>query len=148
MNRPHMGASCLPFIFQRAVKHQMRLNGRVIGQCWMARSFLARLRGIKAFDRLDQNEALLFEGSDCVHGFGMDRELDLVFVDRNWCVVKVTRLGINRVQKCKGAYAVYEMEKGHATESGLETGDHLVREDAPMPHNVRGSAPAPEGSHP
>ncbi len=148
MKKVRTGASCLPFIFEGAVKHPMRLNGRVVGQCWVARSFLARLRGIKAFDRLEADEALLFEESDCVHGFGMDRELDLVFVDCNWCVVKVTRLGVNRVQKCKGAYAVYEMEKGHAIESGFKVGDHLVREDAPMSGVVRDESSAPEGSYP
>lgn len=121
----------LGFIFQPAVKRRLVLDGRSIGCCWKADSFLARLRGIKAFDRLESEEALLFERTSCVHGFGMQRALDLVFVDREWRILKVTSLEINRLEKCKGAYAVFEFESGSAMQLGLAAGCHLMPGDAP-----------------
>ncbi|ASJ71951.1 DUF192 domain-containing protein [Granulosicoccus antarcticus] len=145
MTQIRLHRAWLDFTFQPAVRYSLSLDGRSIGHCWKAESFLARLRGIKAFDRLESDESLLFERSSCVHGYGMQRALDLVFVDREWQILKVTSLGINRVEKCKGAHAVFELEQGNAVQLGLKEGCRLIPGDAQSSHDLQDGLVRQEG---
>lgn len=137
MNQTSLYKRGLGFIVQPAVQQPLILDGRSIGRCWNARSFLARLRGIRAFDRLQSGEALLFERCSSVHGFRMQRALDVVFVDREWHVVKVTSLGINKLAKCKCAHAVFEFELGSAALLGLTAGRRLKPDNVLLSGDVQ-----------
>jgi uncharacterized membrane protein (UPF0127 family) len=76
-----------------------------------ARGFRARLLGLAFLDVYD--DALLIRRCRWVHTFGMRFPLDLVFVDRDWRVVRLVRdVGPRRIVRCPGATAVIEVAAG------------------------------------
>jgi uncharacterized protein len=85
-----------------------------------ARGFRARLLGLAFLDSYDS--ALLIRRCRSVHTFGMRFPLDLVFVDRDWRVVRLVRdVGPRRIVSCREAVAVIEVAAGGADrlEAGL-----------------------------
>jgi uncharacterized membrane protein (UPF0127 family) len=78
-----------------------------------ARSFRARLLGLAFLDPGDGDDALLIRRCRSVHTFGMRFPIDVVFVDRDWRVVRIVRdVGPRRVVRCRGADAVIEVLAG------------------------------------
>jgi uncharacterized membrane protein (UPF0127 family) len=76
-----------------------------------ARGFRARLLGLAFLDAGDN--ALLIPRCRSVHTFGMRFRLDLVFVDRDWRVVRLVRnVGPQRFVSCRDAAAVIEVRAG------------------------------------
>jgi uncharacterized membrane protein (UPF0127 family) len=78
-----------------------------------ARRLRARLLGLGLLHHLDPNDALLIRRCRSVHTFGMRFPLDIVFVDRDWRVVRFVRdVGPGRLLSCRRAAAVIEVRAG------------------------------------
>ncbi len=103
--------------------------------CERASGFVDRLRGLLGRPRTAPDSALLIDRCGSVHTVGMRFPIDLVFVDRQWRIVRVTaavppgRLMVNGGWR---AAMVYEAEAGRLPLSRLETGVTLQwREGVP-----------------
>ena len=70
-----------------------------------AEGFWARWRGLRGSSR---DSAILLRGSS-VHGFGMDRPLTAVALDRHLTVIRCTHLEPNRVVWVRGARWIIEL---------------------------------------
>lgn len=91
------------------MKTQPRLSIRV------AQTFWSRLRGLLFRPALIGNQALYLAPCSSVHTFFMTYNIDVVFVDRNGCVMKVVmRLRPWRIAWCRGAHAALELRAGRA----------------------------------
>ena len=82
----------------------------------VATGFRARLVGLAFLNRVEAADGLLIPRCRCVHTFGMEFAVDLLFLDREGRVVKLLR-GVppGRIVRCRGADAVLELP---APESG------------------------------
>jgi uncharacterized protein len=78
-----------------------------------ARGLRARLLGLARLHHLDPNDALLIRRCRSVHTFGMRFPIDVVFVDRDWRVLRLVRdVGPRRFVTCRKAAAVIEVRAG------------------------------------
>ena len=91
----------------------------------VANGFFGRARGLLFGRRLPSGVGLLFERTRSVHGFGMDRALDLAFIDAESVVRRICVLAPMRWQRCERASAVIEFEAGEVARLGVRAGDRL-----------------------
>lgn len=91
-------------------------------------SFLDRLRGYM-FQKEPKEESMLFEPCDSIHMFGMRFPLDVLFLNKDYQIVKrVDNLQPNKIiLPVKGANIVIEAPVGTLT--GLEEGMYLVPQE-------------------
>ena len=87
--------------------------------------FLERARGLLARPAVAPGCGLLLHGVNAVHGFGMCRAIDLVFLDDRCIVLRSVRLAPWRIARCAAASAVLEMRAGEADRLQLRTGSRL-----------------------
>lgn len=85
----------------------------------------ARLRGLIARRPMPAASALLIPNCGSVHGVGMVRRIDLVFLDRCGRIVLVRRLNPFSFASCTEASHVLELAAGEATRLGLRRGGFL-----------------------
>ncbi len=71
-----------------------------------------RLRGMIGRAPFDPTTAMLFTRCNSVHGFGMRRSLDVVFIDRDLIVTSTRQLRPWRVVTDRRAVAALELEAG------------------------------------
>jgi uncharacterized protein len=80
-----------------------------------ARSLHSRLLGLAFLDEMGADEALFIPRCRSVHTFGMRFPIDVLFVDRDWRLVRMVRdLPPWRVASCREAAAVIEVRAGEA----------------------------------
>jgi uncharacterized membrane protein (UPF0127 family) len=95
----------------------------------VARSLLARARGLMLEDRLEHGSGMLIDPCGSIHMFFMRFPLDVLYVDRSDRVVRVQR-GIKpwRVGPLhtSGARYVIELPVGTIETSRTEIGDQLL----------------------
>jgi hypothetical protein len=107
---------------------EARLRGAtLIPRVHVAAGFRARLCGLLGRAGLPRGEALLIERCGLVHTLGMRFPLDLVFVDREWCVTRVAR-GVRPGRVAWGglrARRVLELESGWLPADAVRPGDRL-----------------------
>ena len=73
---------------------------------------------------------MLIDAAPSVHTFFMRFPIDVVFLDRDWKVVRVVdRLRPWRVAGARRAVAALELPAGAAAEAGIEEGDVLSLEE-------------------
>lgn len=88
--------------------------------------FLERLCGLLFSPRLKDNEALLIEPCSSVHTVGMRYAIDVVFIDKDWHVVKTTRsLKPWRMAAASKAYRVLELNSNSLEQIELPMGQQL-----------------------
>lgn len=97
-----------------------------------ATSFLDRLRGLMFVPALPEGGGLLLEPESSIHTFFMRFPLDVVYLDRTYCVVRLahqmppSRLGPIYT---KGCHAILELPPGVLVASTTQVGDELVLEE-------------------
>ena len=93
----------------------------------MARSLIARMKGLLGHRALGAQEALILPQCHSIHTFGMRFAIDAVFVDRAWRVVAMRpHLRPGRlVLPVFGAWGVVELADGALERAGLIMGDQL-----------------------
>lgn len=88
--------------------------------------FLERLCGLLFSPRLKNNEALLIEPCSSVHTVGMRYAIDVVFIDKDWHVVKITKsLKPWRMAASNKAYRVLELASEGLEQIDLPSGQQL-----------------------
>ena len=104
-------------------------EGRVVCErCAVARSFVARTRGLMGKRALEPGTGMLFPHTGSIHMFFMRFAIDAVFCDRELRVLRVVP-GLKpwRAAAARRAKVVIELPPGAA--AGLEPGDQLVLEE-------------------
>jgi uncharacterized membrane protein (UPF0127 family) len=86
----------------------------------------SRLRGLLGRERLDAGEGMLLRPAGSVHTAFMRFPIDVVFLDRELRVLKVTEdVRPWRTAGCRGAKAVLELPAGECARRTLRIGDRL-----------------------
>ena len=102
----------------------------VCERCEIPKSSFARMRGLLGRDGLEPGSGMLIDAAPSVHMFFMRFPIDVVFLDRDWMVVRVVHaLKPWRVAGARRAAAALELRAGAAAEAGLQEGDVLVLEE-------------------
>jgi uncharacterized protein len=92
-------------------------------RCLVARSPLARMRGLLGRRGLESGEGLLLRPAASIHTFFMRFPIDVVFLSRDGEVLKVAeRVPPWRTAAAKGAKAVVELPGGEAGRRGIRVG--------------------------
>ncbi len=101
----------------------------VCERCQVPRSSFARARGLLGRSGLEPGNGMLIDAAPSVHMFFMRFPIDVVFLDRDWRVVRVVH-GLRpwRVAGARRAVAALELPAGAAAEAGIEEGDVLSLE--------------------
>ena len=94
-------------------------------------SWLERLRGLLGSPAPAADEALLIRPCSSVHTFFMGYAIDLIFLDRDWRVLKtVESLPPWRMAACPQAAMVLELAGGSLGQLQLTRGTQLEWQDA------------------
>ncbi len=101
----------------------------------VARGFFGRARGMLCRAPLPARVGLLLERTRCVHGIGMGRSLDLLFLDAASNVCRVCTLAPLGSRACARAIMVVEFEAGELAALDVRVGDRveLLRRDPRVP---------------
>lgn len=103
-------------------------NGNVLfGRVRIADSFLKRLRGLTGITGLVEGECMVITPCSSIHTFFMKFDIDVAFVDKDMCVLKIIkelRPG-KAVMPVKGAHSVIEADSRFSSMKGLNVGDVL-----------------------
>jgi uncharacterized protein len=99
-------------------------NGTVVCEsCTVARTPLARMRGLLGRSGLSTGEGLLLQPAGSVHTFFMRFPIDVVFLDADRRVLRVApNVRPWRTAAAKKARAVLELAAGEAARVGVEPG--------------------------
>lgn len=102
----------------------------VCERCEVPKSSFARARGLLGRSGLEPGDGMLIDAAPSVHMFFMRFPIDVVFLDRDWKVVRVVH-GLRpwRVAGARRAVAALELPAGSAAEAGIEEGDVLFLEE-------------------
>jgi uncharacterized membrane protein (UPF0127 family) len=92
-------------------------------QVSVAVDLLARARGLLFKAPLEHDEALLIAPCSSIHTFAMRYPIDVVFLDRRACILRVCpNVRASRLRFAWGATAVLELRAGQAARHALTTG--------------------------
>jgi uncharacterized protein len=92
----------------------------------VADSFATRALGLLVGKPLGGGEGLLIAPCASIHTFGMRYAIDVVFVDRGGCVLRVCpAVQAGRMRVARGARGVLELRAGTAACHGLVNGVQL-----------------------
>jgi len=100
----------------------------VVGRVRVAASFAARAMGLIGRSRLGPHEGMWFDRCDSIHTMFMRIPIDVLFLDRDGCVLRAMRtvapwrpyIGF------PGAASVLELSSGTIERTGVIPGDVLV----------------------
>jgi uncharacterized protein len=102
-------------------------GGVVCERCSLARTVLARLRGLLGRAELPRGEGMLLRPAGSVHTAFMRFPIDVVFLDRRLTVLEIAPdVPAWRTRSRRGAKAVLELPAGECERRGLAVGDALV----------------------
>jgi uncharacterized membrane protein (UPF0127 family) len=123
-----------PWTTVRPVRVETSDGIEVCGDCRVADSFAARLRGLLGRRGLEAGEGLLIPRTSSVHTHFMRFAIDVVFLDADGRVAKIAR-GLRpwRFTGARGAKDVLELPSGRCDRVGLREGALLVRTPAAYP---------------
>ncbi|MEX1308046.1 MAG: DUF192 domain-containing protein [Eubacteriales bacterium] len=89
-------------------------------------SFYKRFKGLMWEKQLEMDEGLWIARCNQVHMFNMRFPLDIIYLDKQFRVVKIETLRPRQVGKLvRGARSVLEVTAGSATANGIVPGDYL-----------------------
>jgi len=93
-------------------------------------NFFERMRGLLFRRALEEDEALLITSCNSVHMFGMSYPIDLIYLDKNWTVLKlVEKLKPWRVSACPAANIVVELPASSLKKIFIKNGQRLEWEN-------------------
>ena len=107
-----------------------REDGKPVAtHCRVARTPLARARGLLGRKKLTAGEGMLFPATRAVHTHFMRFPIDVVFLDRDNCIVRIAEnVRPWRAVSCRQARSVLELGSGCAANLGLREGDRVEPE--------------------
>jgi uncharacterized membrane protein (UPF0127 family) len=103
-------------------------SGAVLGDAIeLADSPWKRLKGLLGRKSLPEGGGMRFEPTSSLHMMFMRFAIDVVYVDRNECVVKLVHdFAPWRFSAARGARSAYELPAGLLATVDIEVGDQLV----------------------
>jgi uncharacterized membrane protein (UPF0127 family) len=102
--------------------------GDVLASLEVADDRRSRRTGLLGRDGIEG--ALLLVPARSVHSVGMRFAIDVAWLDRDLTVLRIARLGRNRMARpVLRSYSVLEAEAGTFARWGLQVGDQLERKD-------------------
>ena len=105
----------------------------VCDRAWEADRALSWMRGLLGRRMLAPGEGLLLQPAPSIHTAGMRFPIDVVFLDREFHVVKVVdRLRPWRIAGASQARSALELAPGEAELRGVSVGDRLAALDRPL----------------
>jgi len=107
---------------------RVRVSGgaEVCARCEVVEGLFSRMRGLLGRSELPAGHGMLINPAPSVMTYFMRFPIDVVFLDRDWRVVKVVhRLGPWRVAGARRAVAALELPAGTAEACRLQVGDAL-----------------------
>jgi len=121
----------------------------VVENCLLAETAFSRCRGLLGRSGLSSGEGMLLRPTSSVHTAFMRFAIDVVFLDRADCVLKVASdLGPWRMAGCRGARAALELPAGEARRRGLKPGVSLTQVWRSAPGSSPAHPPAPASARP
>lgn len=93
----------------------------------VADTFFTRLKGLLGKNELPHGEGLWIKHCNSVHTFGMQFPIDVVFLDKENCVVGLAKtLRPNRISRIySSASSVIELPAGTIDAANTVAGDHI-----------------------
>jgi len=93
-------------------------------------NFLERMRGLLFRDPLKEDEAILMTSCNSVHMFGMRYPIDLIYLDKNWVIIKLVE-GLNPwgMSACTAAKMVVELQGNSLKNMLVKNGQRLEWEN-------------------
>lgn len=112
-------------VFNQTRKTSLMTHGRLADTFWL------RLRGLLGAEPLQKGEGLILVGEKSIHTFFMGFPLDVIYVDKNYKVIRVDQ---NMVPYRVGPFvrqAAYILEApvGTVTATATQAGDQLRFEE-------------------
>ena len=104
----------------------IQTNGTTVANAWLANHYFSRLRGLLG-RTLSEGGGLLLVPCNCIHTFGMQYEIDAVYLDRTGTVLRVDK-ALPAGTACKaqrGAQYVLELPAGTARRQSIQVGNRL-----------------------
>jgi len=99
---------------------------KMVSDVRRAATALQRLRGLLFRPPLQTGEGLLLDRCGAIHTFGMKYPLDVVFMDRQGVVIKVSdNIHPRRFAAARGAFMALELPAGAAKAQGISKADKL-----------------------
>jgi len=100
----------------------------------------SRRRGLLGRDSLPDRHALILAPCNAIHTIGMRFPIDVLFVARDGCVVKIVeRLGSWRAAGAMRASVTVELAAGSVRRSGVAVGDRLSIQPVALVRSARRS---------
>jgi uncharacterized protein len=94
-----------------------------------AKTFFERALGLFACQKLAVNEGLVIEPCACIHTFFMPVPIDVLFFDRQRCLLKrVSGVLPWRVVFCRGAFYTIEFRAGYLQKSDVEVASYFLQD--------------------
>jgi uncharacterized protein len=98
----------------------------VCGRCAIADRPWTRLRGLLGRRELPSGEGMLIRPARSIHTVGMRFPIDVVYLDRDLTVLKLTRrLRPWRASGCLRAHSALELSAGECERVGVRIGERL-----------------------
>ena len=92
----------------------------------VADTFVARLRGLLGTTSLPAHKGLLLRGCNSIHMLGMLYALDIVYLDKRGCIIKIIKnLKPWQMSFCRPAQDTLEVKSGTVSRLGWRIGDQL-----------------------
>lgn len=109
--------------------HALNLTTRkeIANRLMSATTIFSRMKGLLGRTSLQDGEGLLIKPCNGVHTFGMKFPIDIIVLDRNNCVIAVSKdLPPNRLTRLyKSAAAVLELPAGIVEATTTEIGNRI-----------------------
>ncbi|MBD3264370.1 MAG: DUF192 domain-containing protein [Candidatus Omnitrophica bacterium] len=98
----------------------------VAKNAYLAGGVYSRFLGLMFKKQMEKDSALVFYKAPSIHTFFMRFPIDIIFLDRQLRVIKITPyLKPWRIVNCFGSFATVELPGGRVREIGLKEGDLL-----------------------
>lgn len=89
-------------------------------------TFFRRLRGLHGVPPLGPTDALIIRPCKAIHTFGLDKPIDVIFLNREGIILKLSTVNPRQTMVClRGAVAV-EMAAGTAQRINLDVGQKFI----------------------
>ena len=103
-----------------------RTKSVIVERALVAKSLLARLKGLMFKANMDKNEALIFYNAPYIHTWFMLFPIDIVYLNKDNMITKIyNSLNPWRLACCLGSTTTLELAGGTASQAALRLGDTL-----------------------
>jgi len=107
-------------------KYLKHYDSFICSSVTVPQTFFQRAKGLLGKKYISQDEAIFFSDCSSIHMFGMQISLDIVFLDREFRIVKmVENLKPWRLAWCNKAQHTLEMASGSVSKHGFSMDDKL-----------------------